>query len=698
MSKIEHSSFPQLSQPSAAPSATSRVDTPQPDEERSFAEIRRILQDVLRILALHPWAFFLPFCLATSIAFVVSLYSPRSYSATASFERRDDPVALSLDISSGAASFKFFRKTMVDDLKSVTYMAEVVDNLGLTKDFERDANGNLTPASKRRRNGLARSLAGRITISSRSPGEFVDHVTIRYTGADPTIGRKLVEETRNTYIRRSREWIRQHLVAQRDYFQQQLAGFQAELVAARRAATKFRLDHPLVDPSDPGAINVKLTQLENESRFLQLRKQELEADLLMQQQVLVSLGAASADSLNSSLGAGNNAGQEAPSSAEALAIIGQVQAIERKITELRSARGMTAQHPEIVELASKRDYYQDELTRQQEWDAENGPQVNPDAAETSVALMGRVASLPAQIDRAMAVGRVSTIEGKIRDVETHLSKNAEMIGELHEAKRNVFANQEEFAIVRDRVTRARREHSKMEATLSRILPAIEATDQDRLVKFTAGAPAHGSVLPISPSAKNVVLLSLVFGVAAGVLFVILAEILDHVYRSSSQVARSLGMPILDSIDEIITTHDRRRILVKRLVVVPLVLGGGIMVTGLSGAMAFLSLTKPTAYEKVRRIPNAALRFFAGDLSRPSDHLLPPDGGDQKSSTTSQESVGPVTQVPEEPKPAMTASRLSEAPELAFKSRLGVNARLSLHDRSLDDESAPVDPVKPAEPD
>ena len=130
-------------------------------------------------------------------------------------------------------------------------------------------------------------------------------------------------------------------------------------------------------------------------------------------------------------------------------------------------------------------------------------------------------------------------------------------------------------------------------------------------------------MPIAPKAKNIILLSILLGVAAGVVFVILAEVMDHVYRSSGQVARSLGLPILDAIDEIVTAQDRRRILVHRMVVTPIVIGAGLALTTLTGSMAYLSLRQPTAYEKLRRIPEAALEFFAQDV-RTDDSQEPTD--------------------------------------------------------------------------
>ena len=148
--------------------------------------------------------------------------------------------------------------------------------------------------------------------------------------------------------------------------------------------------------------------------------------------------------------------------------------------------------------------------------------------------------------------------------------------------------------------------------MASIDPAIDAIDGGRLVWFTEGPPARGSSIPVAPRAQNIVVLSLLVGLAIGIGCVVLAEVLDHVYRSSGQVAHSLGLPILEAIDEIVTAQDRRHLLVKRVVITPLIVVCCLWVTGLTGSMAYLSISRPSTYQKLRRIPQAAIEFLAGD--------------------------------------------------------------------------------------
>ena len=85
--------------------------------------------------------------------------------------------------------------------------------------------------------------------------------------------------------------------------------------------------------------------------------------------------------------------------------------------------------------------------------------------------------------------------------------------------------------------------------------------------------------------------------------------MDNIFRGSSQVARSLGLPILEAIDEIVTGQDRRRLLVRRAVVTPLVVTLCVALSGLTGSMAYLSIMQPRTYQEIRKIPQAALELF-----------------------------------------------------------------------------------------
>lgn len=581
-------------------------------DDRPFSEIRRNLNDVWRMLALHRWMFFVPFCLASSGAFIASLYYPRTYKAVTSFERRNDPVMMNLPMSAGAASFRYFRNTMVRDLTSVECVSEAVADNGFFEDLQRDESGQLTPESQRRCDNLARSLVGTLSITTASPSELIDIIRITYTGPDPEIGKKLVDQVKTTYIRRTMAWILDFLVSQRDYFLREAEEASQELQAAKRDETLLRLENPYMNPGDPGAIAMKLSQLELERRELLLRRREYESELSAQRQLLATTaprfmpGDAGADPVAPEL-----------LNPETMRLYQQVQEIDRKIRELRETRGMTDKHPEILDLRESRRAFRDalenELAELVAMAVPNGPlatgfqPAGPSAAFSTTSTV--LPDDPRNGDRTRLRVQISAQQSKIKDVEISFVTNQQETDQLRRAKEDLFSKQEEFAEITSRVQRARQKNNQLQGTLAQIEPAIKAIAQDRLLQFSEGQPAGATSRPVSPRATTVLLLALLAGIAAGVAFVLVGELMDNIFRGSSQVARSLGLPILEAIDEIVTGQDRRRLLVRRAVVTPLVVTLCLALSGLTGSMAYLSITQPWTYQKIRKIPQAALELF-----------------------------------------------------------------------------------------
>ncbi len=582
------------------------------DEDRPFADVRKTIHDALRLFLQHRWAFFVPFSVVSCVAFILSLQYPRTYSATTSFERRNDPVMMNLPMSAGAASFKYFRNRMVRDLTSVECISEVVDNLGLIKGPR--STDREVAAALRRRTALARSLAGTLSISTISPDEHIDIIRIAYTGPDPNIGRKLVDEVKRTYIRRTMAWVHEFLTGQRDYFKSEAEEALTEVRAAERERTRLQVDYPHADPSNPGAITLKLTQLEMERREHLLRQREYQGELSVLEQSLVATEPQTVlEPL--SVVPDNPLPTQEEVSPEALGLSAQIREIDKQIEELKTLRGMRDLHPDIQQLLARHRWLEGELQQQLRDDAgaalarafDRAAPIAPTPQEGS-----RVDRSLAAADRARLLAQIRAQKNKLREIGISLVAGEEATAQLQKAKREVFSMQEEFSTVAGEVTQAKQKYGQLEETLANIEPAIKAIEQGRLLQFSEGEPARGNSNPVSPESSTVVLLALLAGLGTGIVFVILAEIFDHTYRSSSRVARSLGIPILESIDEIVTARDRRSLFLRRAVLTPLVVACFIGLTGFTGSMAYLSLERPWAYQRIKGLPQAALHLFTGD--------------------------------------------------------------------------------------
>lgn len=577
------------------------------EDDRPLAEIRKNIHDALRMVSLHRWAFFVPFSVVTCTAFILSLSYPRTYRASTTFERRDDPVMLSLQTSAAAMGFKQFRSTVVRDLRSAAYMSEVVQELGLPGVDERTEDGALTEAADRRRTALARSLAGTLSVRVASPSVQLDIITITYTGPDPAIGRKLVDQAKRTYIRRTMKWIHDDfLTRQREYFQQEATEAQRELLVARRQEQDLRLENPLVDPANPGTISLKLAQLDMERRELLLRQREYRADRSAIEQMLAAVEAATVDRLGV-LDKEKPITTQTPLSAEARALTARIRTLDNQVANLRSTRGMTDQHPEVASILKERAALTRRLEQPRDRDQEAIFVALPPAVATTTPI-----DLAARSERARLLTQLAAQEDKLKEIDISLQTN-QLNSEEHAHAKDLFAQkQTEFAELLGDITQAGQRQRKALATVASIQPAITAFERGRLLLFSEGSPARGGSRPISPKASTVVLLALFSGLATGIVFVVLAEVFDHVFRTSSQVARGLGLPLLESIDEIVTAHDRRRRLLQRAVLTPIVVTCFVTLTLLTGAMAYLSIERPATFEKLRKFPEAAIHLFAGE--------------------------------------------------------------------------------------
>ena len=592
------------------------------DDERPLAEIRKMINDVLRILTLHRWAFFVPFCLIASTVYILSLSYPRTYTASASFQRRDDPIVHNLPTNEGTGSFTYFRSTMNQDIKSVATLSEAADLLGLTADLPRDEDGNLTEEGARRRERIGQNLAANVSVSAASPSEHIDLVTVHYVGPDKNLAKPLVETIRQAYIRQTLERVGEFLGTQREYFSGRAEEAHAELQEAKRAETRLRLDNPNVDPRDPGAITLKLAQLEIERRDLQLRRRMLEADLAARRQMLAALEP-DVQFVLASERATPGLPIPAPTlSPRALALMGQIEGLDAEVRQLQSSRGMTLEHPHIAKLLEKRRLLDEQLTLATNRTAPFGETLDNAEVVANAALDSNAPPLPTpsvrpatsawSAEQAQMKVQISTLEAQLKDIDISLESNKSAVALMEQARHDVFDKQEEFSAVAAAVDAADARYQQVQMTLAALEPGIKALEQNRLLQFTQERSASASAAPIAPQTATVMFLALLVGAVAGGFFVVLAELFDHAFRSSNRVSRSLGIPILESIDEIVTACDRRKKLIRQAVVVPIVLVCGLGTVGVTGSLAYCSLARPWTYDRLRGVPEAAVTFLTGD--------------------------------------------------------------------------------------
>jgi len=589
------------------------------DPGRPLAEARKNVNDVLRVLYQHRWVFFVPCCAVATIIFVMSLQYPRTYTATTVFERRDDPIMLNVKTSEGTGSFSYWRATMQDDLVSLPIMTEVADNLGLTDALPRGEDGEFTEAALKRRESIAGSLSSSVGIHTRMPNKHIDRVTITYNGPDSEFGKKVIEGVKNAYVRQAGVKIRSFLDDQRAYFAAKANGALEELKTARTDRTELRLANPLINPIVPSEINTRIAQVEVERQMLSLRIKDLKAELAGQKELFALKELDRAPPASTIYPSDGPTITKAPYTPETLRLMGEIRRIQDEIASLKSSRGMTDEHPTIKEMATRCRWYQERFTQQRTSDSDNAGVANKSmgilAPGTSAHEIAAPQTTRSAADLIALLGeqlRIAGLEDNVSEAEQRLRASKDQAARLIEAKENLPTYQEASAAIEERILAAHNVYKANSDTVRLLEPAIAANTQGKLMEFIDVHPARGGAKATSPKSKAILLMAALAGLGVGVFFVILAELFDHIFRSSNHVAQSLGLPILETIDEIITTVDKRKLFVRKVVVVPLVVIITLSITGTTGGLAYLSLEHPSTYERVRNISDKALSILSGE--------------------------------------------------------------------------------------
>jgi hypothetical protein len=135
--------------------------------------------------------------------------------------------------------------------------------------------------------------------------------------------------------------------------------------------------------------------------------------------------------------------------------------------------------------------------------------------------------------------------------------------------------------------------------------------------------AQTTLTPTHPKADIVLMVCLLLGTISGVCCVLLAEIFDQSFHTTKQATRALGLPVLESIDEIITAADRARLFRRRVLFAPLMVFCLLSTALASNALAYLNLKRPHTYHRVIALPREVWAKVAAGGTGAKGFEIPP---------------------------------------------------------------------------
>ncbi len=590
------------STPPNMPPGAGQAFTPNDEPERAtLSELRGSVGEVLRIISVRRWMFIVPFCIVTTGAFVLSLYVPRRFEASTMFERRDDPVLMNLPRTNGTGAFEIFRRTIVQDVANISMIRDAVHRLRLA---ERPTEAQPVPpttaeAIAQREQALAARISSGLRLSFRHSSEHLDVIEIKYSTPDVNTMLEVLNEVRDSYIRSVQKRISQHLRSTKEWFDQEAEKRQAVVDALEEQFRRFKDEHRGLDPLNPEGAFVELANAKADLIELGRKARDLRIRIEGRKSLL-ELGPPVP-----SQGGNERTSQPVWRSPETIRLMAELKRIESEIGDLKTARNMTERHPDVVALREQSDRIASELEQQQTDDAKLIAEMSPNEA------MPPTVDSPWMAAKSQTESDLVVLRQLLADNAAEMKEVSENVAELEQIREAAKSQRKEFSVRQAEMKGALADLSLYSRYSDQVARLLAAEKSQKGILFEKIRPASGSRIPVSPRVSTVLLLTLVAGMVSGVVMILLSELFDRTIRTRSQVSRVLGLPILESIDEIVGSASRRKRLLARAVFVPAITTALFTVVALSGTVAYLSLQHKPLYERVMQVPLSTLRSLVG---------------------------------------------------------------------------------------
>ena len=400
---------------------------------------------------------------------------------------------------------------------------------------------------------------------------------------------EILRAIRDRYVSAARRRTVDVLRDVQQFYQTESDRCREEVSKLQKALVDFELRYPGVNPDFPDPNRTEQTTLMVERLGLEKKLDELKS----RSERLVERIAKASEKPGQKVESTDEAPKMQPN--PRYAELGQeIARLQREIAEKKTLRGMTEQHPAIQQLRATMAMRQEDLA--------NTPGEIPATASSPAPPTESGISLPERLRR-----QLSDNEAEVTAHKTRLATINEQIADIERARAMAVENRQDYLKVRQQADSLDTELKTWQANIDAIQHIFTVEDRNRTIHFTTVKDVLAAAKPVSPLAAFVVAICLAIGAAAGVLCVLMAELVDRSYRTVKQLRTSLGIPVIESINEIVTAAVRRQRLIRHFVVMPaaaLLCAGAMTV---AAAMAYLSIESPAAYARMKSAPVRAVQ-------------------------------------------------------------------------------------------
>ncbi len=558
--------------------------------EQTKEELQRTTREIFRVVFYRRWTFLIPFCVAASAVLISSHRLPREYKAHTLFERRS-PIPISKVLErSGPMSMESLHQSIKYDMMGPEAMVKVAHDLGLTKGISTNPDGRLPGPARRKLKGIAGSLRGMLSFTPLKTGHDLDRIRISARAGDPELVVKLVNQVRDNYFEFSRHKFLNRLREAREFYQREIEALLESIDLHEKEIERLEQAFPYVNQDTNRTAGQRAVATEMSRDNFERRIEEHQRKISRLEAQLAAMPKMKFLSPQGSSYNPSFLDSDADLQRERRRLMDYIMRIENQMMQNRIEKGMLDRHPTMQTLRRKKEHAVGDLAALDSRSHDAQPDYQAYSDDPAVIALQRSERRGVMTELADTQVALSVAEAQREEAEAALAEHARLRTGSYE-KRTLY-KQMRLSLKDER--NQLRDIRSNERTLARVLD-IDAKDQG--IKFITIEQADTSRRPVSPKSQSILMLAFGAGLAFGACAVFLREFFDHTFQTATAVSFSLGVPVLEGIDEILLPADRRRLLLRKMAMVPVAcVFVGVLVV--SGGLAYLSLEHPQKFKRI----------------------------------------------------------------------------------------------------
>ncbi len=563
-------------------------------DEFSVTDIRHTLNELWRVICARRWLLVFPFLSVSLIACLASLLYPRAYTAGTIIKREHDPVFAHVIGPTWLKPYEDIRKQVGTEINDLDFLRSVLAEHDLPLDLSVFEDGSLTPAGEAAREKLAKTISEGIVVTTTEASKHRDVVQIDLTMDEPIAAAMYLRLIRDAYIPRAKEQTVSVLEEVEDFLAMESRRCEREYAGLSKQLIEYELKYPGIDPDRPDPTEAEQTALVIERVDVERRRdaRAIEIEQLRTQRASLTGGPAGKSGLAEKSAFRDEAN---PRYAE---LVAEIEQLQEKISDGRMTRSMTEAHPDIKRTRSLLAARQAELTQ------------TPRALHVPI---GQVTNGRQQLALIREVEtRFGSAQASFEAISSRLRTIDARTQEIRQCRALMIDHRQDYMKLQNKAETLAIESNNWQKSVAPIKHVLYLEDRDRSIHFATVRDVAPVVQASSPDASLVMMICLGLGLAAALITVLMAELIDRSYRTVKQLSTSLGLPVIESIDEILTRAAHRRRVLQRLVVLPTLAIAMVTALAFAGSAAYLSLEQPYDTREAVTSPTTGYEMIAGD--------------------------------------------------------------------------------------